>query len=270
MIQRVDIFAALVALFASQTVFAGATIENSAWQEIFDHYSVTGVFVLCKNTSASCTTNDSVRANQTFIPASTFKIANALIALETGILSDGQQVLKWDKRPRALKIWEQDFTLRGAIQVSAVPIFQEFAREIGESRMQYFVKTFNYGNAQIGGGIENFWLDGDLRISAVEQIEFLESLYHGEIPVSERNQLIVKDALTSEATPSHLVRSKTGYSGINQKITPGVAWWVGWIEIATDVYYFAFNMDVHEESSLPARKTIPIKLLQTAGIQIDG
>ena len=259
-----------IILFASWAALAGEAIENDQWKGVFTKYSTNGVFILCKESSTSCVTNDESRAAKSYIPASTFKIANALIALEAGVVRSGRQVFKWDGRPRSMKLWEHDFVLRGAMQVSAVPVFQQFAREIGQEKMKAFLKAFNYGNARVGGGIDRFWLDGDLRISALSQVQFLEALYQGKVPVSERNQLIVKDALTSEAAPGYLVRSKTGYSGVNGKIQPAIAWWVGWVEAGTEVYYFAFNMDVHSSEALPARKLIPIEIMNNEGVAIGG
>ncbi len=259
-----------IILFASRAVIAGAVVENVQWNEVFTKYSTDGVFILCKDSTASCVTNNKARAAKSYIPASTFKIANALIALETGVVKSGQQVFKWDGHPRSMKIWEHDFVLRGAMQISAVPVFQQFAREIGQEKMAAFLKTFNYGNAKIGGEIDRFWLDGDLRISAFSQVQFLETLYQGTVPVLERNQLIVKDALTSEVALGYLVRSKTGYSGVNGKIQPAIAWWVGWVEAGTEVYYFAFNMDVYRPDALPARKRIPIEIMNGEGVPIGG
>ncbi|HHM1879970.1 TPA: penicillin-binding transpeptidase domain-containing protein, partial [Klebsiella pneumoniae] len=111
-----------------------------------------------------------------------------------------------------------------------------------------------------------FWLEGQLRISAVNQVEFLESLYLNKLSASKENQLIVKEALVTEAAPEYLVHSKTGFSGVGTESNPGVAWWVGWVEKETEVYFFAFNMDIDNESKLPLRKSIPTKIMESEGI----
>ena len=186
------IAAYIILVFFTSAAFSESISENLAWNKEFSSESVHGVFVLCKNSSNSCTTNNAARASTAYIPASTFKIPNALIGLETGVIKDERQVFKWDGKPRAMKQWERDLTLRGAIQVSAVPVFQQIAREVGEMRMQKYLNSFSYGNANIGGGIDKFWLEGQLRISAVNQVIFLESLYLNKLTVSKVNQLIVK------------------------------------------------------------------------------
>jgi len=239
---------------------------NADWDKEFVRKSSRGVFLLCKGSSSSCTTNNLTRATTAYIPASTFKIANALIALETGVINDEFQIFKWDGRPRAMKQWEQDLTLREAIQLSALPVFQEIARQIGEKRMQKYVKDFYYGNANIEGGIDTFWLSGQLRISAFEQIQFLESLYLNRLSASKENQLIVKGALVSEATAEYVMYSKTGFSGFGTKEKPGIGWFVGWVIKGTEVYFFALNMDIDQSSQLDLRKSIPRGLLVSEGV----
>lgn len=260
----------LVLVFFASTALSESISENLAWNKEFSSESVHGVFVLCKSNSNSCTTNNAARASTAYIPASTFKIPNALIGLETGAIKDERQVFKWDGKPRAMKQWERDLTLRGAMQVSAVPVFQQIAREIGEVQMQKYLNSFSYGNANIGGGIDKFWLEGQIRISAINQVKFLESLHLNSLPASKVNQLIVKETLVTEATPEYIVYSKTGYSGVGTEANPGVAWWVGWVEKGTDVYFFAFNMDIDDRSKLPSRKSIPTKIMANEGVVIGG
>ena len=90
-------------------------------------------------------------------------------------------------------------------------------------------------------------------------------LYANKLPVSKCHQLVVKEALISEATPAYVVRSKTGYSGNGNDSKPGVAWWVGWIERDTEQYFFAFNMDIDSESKLPSRISVSTRILQKEG-----
>lgn len=252
---------ALTASFQEATTLQ----ENTRWDHFFAKESVKGVLLLCKGSSLACVTNDRARAVMPFIPASTFKIPHALIALETGVVSSELQIFKWDGKPRDMALWQQDFTLRGAMQASAVPVFQQFARQIGSSRMQEYLDKFAYGNRQMSGEIDRFWLDGPLRISALEQVAFLESLYHNRLSAAKQNQLIVKDALVAEATSEYLLRAKSGYTGIKNQSEPGIAWWVGWVEKGTEVTFFAFNMDVTDAAKLSARKSIPLEIMQTQG-----
>ena len=51
---------------------------------------------------------------------------------------------------------------------STVWVYQQFAREIGEVREKEHLTRIQYGNADLSGGVDRFWLDGALRISAME------------------------------------------------------------------------------------------------------
>lgn len=267
MIKNLVVF---IAVFFCGNIFASSIEEKPEWNSEFINENVTGVFILCKNGTESCRSSNKSREVVEFTPASTFKIANALIALETGVVKSQHQVFKWGGEPRGMKGWEKDFNLRGAMQASAVPVFQGIAKDIGEKRMESYIHKLSYGNESISGGIDRFWLDGGLKISAWQQIVFLEKLYHDRLPASKENQLIVKDTLVSEVAPEYLVRSKTGYSlgapGYGEESKLGVAWWVGWIERGTDVYFFAVNIDVESNAQLPSRKNVPTKILKSEGV----
>nr|AIA14820.1 ClassD_beta_lactamase [uncultured bacterium] len=268
---RKSVFISLLFLpLVGQAATTPMLSEEPSWQRYYEEAGVKGVFLLCDADASHCYTNDKARAETPFIPASTYKIPNLLIALETGVIKDPDQIFRWNGEPRRLKQWENDFTLRGAVQNSVVPIFQQFARDIGERRMSSYLHKFHYGNEAVEGGIDHFWLDGALRISATQQVQFLQRLNLGQLPASKINQLRVKDILISDATPDYVIHGKTGYSlgapGYGDRNAPGVAWWVGWIEKGTATWYFAGNIDVARDTDVAARKSIPLKILQGRGI----
>src|SRR3979411_3120928 len=135
-----------------------------------------GTFVGYKTDDYLVIASDADRSGEAMLPASTFKIPNSLIALETGVVGDpDKDVFKWDGVVRSIEAWNRDHTMRSAIAASAVPVYQEIARRIGAERMQKYVDLFEYGNRDIGGGIDQFWLTGNLRIDPARQIDFFES-----------------------------------------------------------------------------------------------
>src|SRR5690606_19074699 len=139
---------------------------------------VQGTFVLLDLQTGERVVHDAERARTGFIPASTFKIPNTLIALETGVASGAEFFLAWDSvaAPREdwwPDAWARDNTLRTALPASVVWFYQELARRIGAERMHEYLERFGYGNRDISGGIDQFWLTGGLRISAEEQVDFL-------------------------------------------------------------------------------------------------
>ncbi|MEM9543302.1 MAG: class D beta-lactamase [Cyanobacteria bacterium P01_E01_bin.42] len=188
-----------------------------------------------------------------FSPASTFKILNSLIALETGAIANAISVLTWDGVERSFPTWNRDLNLREAFQISAVWFYQVLARKTGYETMKKWVMQANYGNQTIGApqDIDNFWLGGALRITPQEQIQFLQRLYEKNLPFSERTMAIVKDIMIVEQTPRYTIRAKTGWDLQGQ-----IGWYVGYLERDENIYFFAVNVDLQEPMDLPKRQEI--------------
>jgi beta-lactamase class D len=207
---------------------------------------------------------DEGRTRTGYLPASTFKIPHALIALETGVVADtDKEVIRWDGVVREIEPWNRDHTLRTAMQYSVVPVFQQVASRIGAERMKKFVDAFDYGNRDIGGALDRFWLDGALRISALEQIEFLKRFHGGDLPVSKRSLMLVKDILTVEKTDDATIHFKTGAFAKDGKLVFG--WLVGYAERGEATSFFAMNLDIHGAPHLAQRLAMTRALLKRAG-----
>ncbi len=208
------------------------------------------------------------RNTTAFLPASTFKILNSLISLETGVISDEIAVLTWDGISRKIPVWNRDLNMREAIKVSAIWFYQVLARKVGHDRMQEWVTQVGYGNQQIGGSedIDQFWLRGDLRITPQEQIQFLRRLYTNDLPFSERSISIVKDILIMEKTPDYTITGKTGWVGVADDVTPKIGWYVGYVEKGENVYFFATNIDIRNESDPAVRVELTRRCLQDLAV----
>src|SRR5580698_10000251 len=180
----------------------------------FTDENTVGTFVGYKVDDYLVISSDKNRSGEAKLPASTFKIPNSLIALETGVVADpDKDVFKWDGVTRSIDAWNRDHTMRSAIAASAVPVYQEIARRIGPERMQKYVDLLEYGNRNIGGGIDQFWLTGDLRIEPVEQVNFIDRLRRGVLPVSKRSQDLVRDILPVTKVDDSIIRAKSGLLG---------------------------------------------------------
>jgi len=205
-----------------------------------------GTFVGYKVDDYLVIASDTERSGQAVLPASTFKIPNSVIALETGVVADpDKDVFKWDGVVRSIEDWNRDHTMRSAIAVSAVPVYQEIARRIGAERMQKYVDLFEYGNRDIGGGIDQFWLTGKLRIDPIQQIDFIDRLRRGTLPVSKRSQELVRDILPVTKAGDSIIRAKTGLVDAEAG-KPSLGWLVGWAEKDSAQTVFALNLDVRE------------------------
>ena len=199
-----------------------------------------------------------------FPPASTFKIFNSMVALETGVIADDVAVLTWDGIQRELPEWNHDTNMRQAFKNSTVWFYQVLARRAGHERMQQFINQVGYGNRQIGtaGDIDHFWLDKPLRITPQEQIEFLQRLYQG-LPFSQRSINLVKDIMVFEQTPDYKLRAKTG---LVSETKPEIGWFVGYLEQNNNVYFFATNIDVRKPKDTPARIEVTRRSFKDLGL----
>lgn len=188
------------------------------------------------------------RADERLNPCSTFKILNSMIALDSGVVKDEDEIIKWDGVKREYSAWNKDHTMRSAIAVSAVWFYQELARRIGKQRMKEYVGRVEYGNADISHTLTNFWLgNGSLKISINEQIDFLSKFVRNELPFSLHTMQVVKEIITLEKHDYYQLAGKTGSCG-------GVGWFVGFIQNHDNSTVFAFNIKGDGANGAEAKK----------------
>lgn len=237
----------------------GRTDVEAIFAQTFEEQKVDGVFVLVDSQHEELYISDDQRATTEYLPASTFKIFNALVALETGAVKNIDEVVPWDRINRDTPGWNENMNMRTAFERSAIWFFQEMARRIGEDRMQEWVEKAKYGNQTISGGLDRFWLTGDIRISPYQQVRFLESLYNGSTPFSEETVAQVKELMHHEQIEGYTLYGKTG---LVQSTDPMIGWFVGFLEKGEKVYFFSCNMDVNRESDKEKRLEITKEILK--------
>jgi beta-lactamase class D len=231
----------------------------------FTDEGTAGTFVGYKVDDYLVIASDKDRSGEAKLPASTFKIPNSLIALETGVVGDSDKdIFEWDGVTRSIEAWNRDHTMRSAIAASAVPVYQEIARRIGAERMQKYVDLFEYGNRDIGGGIDQFWLTGNLRIDPVQQVDFVDRLRRGALPVSKRSQDLVRDILPVTKVGEAVIRAKSGLLGAETG-KPSLGWLVGWVEMSSANTVFALNLDCREPRHIADRMTLAQACLRDIG-----
>ena len=245
----------------SLSVFAdGVGDEQPDWAKFFNQHNAEGTVVISDERSGS--TADMVfnheRAKKRFSPASTFKIPHAVFALDAGVINDEFETIKWDGTERSYPAWNRDQNLRSSMRHSVVWVYQKFEKDIGEEKEAEYLKKIQYGN-QDSTGENPFWIEGNLKISANEQIAFLKKLYRNKLPFSVAHQRLVKDVMLIEAGRDWILRGKTGWSGT-------VGWWVGWVEHPTGPVFFALNIDTANRfDDLPKREAITRSILVSLG-----
>ena len=208
----------------------------------FDEHKVDGCFALMDNGTGKFTVyNLSRYRDSAFLPASTFKIVNSLIGLQTGKISSDSMVIKWDGVKRWVDEWNQDLNMYYAFRYSAVPYYQEVARRIGKEAMQQWLDTLSYGTRKITGPVDSFWVNNTLKITPDEQLGLMKKLYFNQLPFFKSYQEVVKRAMLFESNANYRLGYKTGWNTTEKKHALG--WVVGWIEENNHPYFFVLNIE---------------------------
>lgn len=230
--------------------------EHPELAEVFELRKVDGCFVVYDEARREYHLVDSARCYQGFLPASTFKIPNSLISLETGAIRDTNEIIEWDGQTRDIEAWNRDHRLRSAFQTSCVPCYQKLAHRVGVRQMRYYLERIDYGSMQLDtNSLSYFWLRGPSRITPMEQIDFLRRLYHDQLPFSPEHMKTVKSIMIMEKTDDYTIYGKTGWAVDDRR---NIGWWVGWVEKGGRPYFFATNIEAPDRVSDFARKRIEI------------
>lgn len=223
-------------------------VDNSL-QKYFDEKQVAGTFGLYDNgTGQFIIYNLSRFKDSAFLPASTFKIVNSLIGLETGRITNEKMLIKWDGIVRSRPEWNKDLTMEEAFKVSAVNYYQEVARRIGKDTMQYWLDSLKYGTKKITTKVDSFWLDNSLKITPDEEMGLVKKLYFGLLPFQKRSQDIVKKVMLQEDNANYKLSYKTGWGFLENGRSLG--WIVGWIEENRHPYFFVLNIEGAHDANL--------------------
>ncbi len=228
-------FCSLFLLSLSSCSVNKAKIDNNL-KKYFDAKNVDGCFTMLNNSDGQITVYNMALDTTRTLPASTFKIVNSLIGLQTGVITDENMVIKWDGVRRSQKEWNKDMDMKEAFKVSCVPYYQEVARRIGRDTMQQWIDSLSYGNKDISGPIDSFWLNNKLKISPDEQLGLLKRLYFDQLPFRKSVQQIVRDVMLQEDNTNYKLSYKTGY-GFDEA-NNSIGWLAGWIEENRHVYFF--------------------------------
>jgi beta-lactamase class D len=259
----------LPASLSGQVCSPSDTRVDPGLGSVFSAHDVNGTVVLLDMSRQTCVRFNPERAGERFLPASTFKIFNTMVALDEGSIPDAETVLKWDGVDRGLPAWNRDQNMREAFRSSTVWFYQELAKRTGEADMREWLEREQYGNADASGGIDRFWMDGGLRISADEQVAFLWKLHRRELSFSAPAQQMVYDLLLWEQTAEHTIRGKTGWTEEDGR---QLGWFVGYVEKGNDVYIYALNFD-STDPEFPmrvAREKILRQILGRLGLVSPG
>ncbi len=246
----------VLALLFLSIVFS--TANDKSFEKIFKEFNIGGTLIITTLKSDELYVYNGKRADVRFPAASTFKIPHTLIVLNEKLIGSGNDIIKWDGINRGYDPWNRDQTLQSAISVSCVWCYKKFTQNISKEKYEDYLSKFNYGNKTVGKDRSSFWLNGDLKISAYEQIEFLKKFYKEDLPIPKKHIDLVKEIITIDKNSDYELKAKSGWDG-------SVGWYIGYIKTDNKVYFFTFNGDMEKEQ-LDFRKEIVYKALKSKKI----
>ncbi|MBE2173819.1 class D beta-lactamase [Acinetobacter oleivorans] len=248
---------------SESTISAYNQQSKETIKKYFDDAQTQGVIVIKDNNHLAIYGNNLTRAHTQYVPASTFKMLNALIGLENNKVTT-DELFKWDGNKKAFPIWEKDMNLDEAMKLSAVPVYQELAKRVGIDLMQKEVKRVNFGNANIGTKVDNFWLVGPLKITPIQEVKFADDLAHNKLPFKIETQETVKNMLLIKEINGSKIYAKSGWG---MDVTPQVGWLTGWVEQPTGkIISFSLNLEMKNNMTGSIRNEITYKALENLGI----
>ena len=232
--------------------------EESKIEDLYKSNNINGS-ILIESTDGNIKYEYNVNDKESFIPASTFKIPNTLIILEEGLIKDQLEVIKWDGKEREYASWNKDQTLKSAFQNSCVWCYQRYAELVGDKKYHTYLRKFGYGNILTGNDVTRFWLDGELKTSVKDQIDFLRKVYAEELPIKKEHIKILKSIMLSEDHEDHKIWSKTGWSGKD-------GWYVGYLITDNQTWFFANHIEINKNSDLKFRKKLTMEIFKSLKI----
>ena len=248
----------LAFLLASQAV-----AEDTDIAALFTQQQANGSLLLSALHSGQTYVHNLPRAQQRFTPASTFKILNSLIALQEQVVTDSNSRFQWDGKVRSIASWNQDQTLATAFQRSCVWCYQQLAEKIGVTTYQRYLTALHYGQLKVPFKLTQFWLDGSLQISSVEQVACLRQLQQRNLPFSPAAYQSLSEIMLAEDTADYRLWGKTGLGG---KAPKQVGWYVGYVQTTSEVWFFAINLEISDPQQLPLRQQLVQQALHAKGI----
>lgn len=253
----------LVVLTLTVFIAINSSADDSDLVKLFQDRGVEGTIIISSLDGKRNYVHNSLRSETRFTPASTFKIPNTLIALEEGAVKNEKDVIKWNGTDKGVDAWNRDQTLETAFPVSCVWFYQELAKRVGNQKYLAYLKKLGYGNEMTGPEVTTFWLEGDLKISAKEQVSFLKKLYTESLPYSKGNIKLLKKIMIVEENPQFTIRAKTGWA---MRTDPQQGWYVGYVETKRDIWFFATNIEIRKKGDDAFRKEITMAALKSKGI----
>lgn len=269
------VFTILGGLVASQIPFISVMATNqedydfknekSLYIDLSEHFTgYEGSFVLYDSQADQYQIYNEDKSTLRVSPNSTYKIYSALVGLETNVISDHHSTIQWDGTMYPFDTWNSNQNLTTAMQNSVTWYFQEIDKRNRADIILSYLKQLKYGNSDMSGGLDQYWLESSLKISPVEQVQLLKKLYTNQFGFKEKNIQTVKDEIKLEQKLDKSLFGKTGTGSVNGNEING--WFIGYVEQKGNTYFFATNIQNEKNASGQRAAEITLSILKEKGI----
>lgn len=258
-----------VSAFAAENQYYDFTNKETEYADLekyFDGFE--GSFVLYDEKNDHYLIHNPEKSILRVSPDSTYKIYSGLFALESNVITKNSSTLSWDGTLNPYESWNTDHDLGSALKNSVNWYFQALDRKTGLNTIEANLNQINYGNVDVSGGPDSFWLESSLKISPVEQVEVLRSFYRNQFGFKEENIKTVKEALQLEERNGAVLSGKTGTGNVNGKNING--WFIGYVETKDNTYFFATNIHNENDAAGSIAAEITLSILKDKEIYKGG
>jgi bla regulator protein BlaR1 len=215
--------------------------NNAVYEDLSSYFKgYKGSFVLYDHSKNQYQIYNREMSEQRISPDSTYKIYSALFALESNVISTNNNEQVWDGKIYPYSEWNQNQNLATALSRSVNWYFQNTDREVGRRQLQDYFHKIKYGNENLSGNLDSYWMESSLKISPIEQVQLLYQLEENQWDFKAENIKAVKKAILIDVQKNGRLYGKTGTGMINGKNVNG--WFIGFVDKGDDRFYFAINI----------------------------
>lgn len=260
-------FAPFISTYAAEANYYqwDSSSENVSYVDLSTYFGeYEGSFVLYDLGNDAWSIHDKEHAILRVSPNSTYKIYDALFGLEEGVITPENSFIAWNGESYPFDAWNADQTLQSAMNSSVNWYFQSLDKQLEKSVLQSYLDTIGYGNQDISGKLSSYWMESTLKISPIEQVKLLTSLYQNDFDFIPEHIQAVKNAIRLSASDAGTFYGKTGTGRVNGKDING--WFVGFVEVQNNTYFFATNIQNVQDATGGKASEISLSILSDLNI----